>query len=228
MANTNESFIDEVAEAVRRDRINLWLRRWGWILGLLVLAIVVGAGAWEWRTSRADAAAEARGDALLGALEIRTPADRLAALQALPKEGGTGVLTDLLIAGDQQAAGDPAAAAQTLAALGADGAASPLYRDLAAFKALLAQGASADPAGYEALAAPGAPFRLLALEQMALLDLGKGDRDAAVARLQSIREDADVQPSQRGRVEALLTALGAPPADEPAAPAAPAPAPTGE
>jgi hypothetical protein len=87
----------------------------------------------------------------------------------------------------------------------------PLYRDLAALKAQMALGEAADRAALEALAAPGAPFRLLALEQAALLDLGQDRRDDAIATLGSIREDAEVTPTQRSRVEALLTALGAPP-----------------
>ncbi|WP_210527473.1 tetratricopeptide repeat protein [Rubellimicrobium arenae] len=226
MANTNESFIDEVSEAVRRDRINLWFRRWGWLAALLVLAIVGGAGWMEWQRSRTEAAAQFRGDAILTALETSEPGDRLAALSELPHQGDQGVVTALLLASEQQAAGDAEAAAATLNAVAADGTVPPLYRDLASLKALIAQGDSADPAALEALAAPGAPFRLLALEQLALVQLDQDQRDAAIANLQTIREDAGVTSTQLGRVEALLTALGVPPED--AAPAAELPAPTGE
>lgn len=227
MANTNESFIDEVAEAVRRDRINLWFRRWGWIIGVLVVAIVGIAAAIEWHQSQAEAAAEFRGEAILTALETENAEDRLAALTELPAAGEEGVVAALLLAAEQQQAGDPAAAVTTLQAVAANAAVQPLYRDLAALKALMIQGAEADPAAFEALAAPGAPFALLAREQLALLDLQAGREEEAVARLQAIREDAEVGPAQQGRVESLLIALGYPPTEEPAE-AAEVPAPVGE
>lgn len=225
VANTNDSFIDEVAEAVRRDRINLWFRRWGWLLGLVV-ALIVGAAAWtEWRESRREAAAELRGEAILTAAEARDPGERLAALSELPRQGDEGVVAALLLAAEQSSAGDAEAAAATLNAVASDGQVPPLYRDLAALKAQMALGANADRAALESLAAPGAPFRLLALEQIALLDLSQDRRDEAIATLQTIREDAEVTAAQRGRVESLLTALGVPVEE---APAAEAPAPAGE
>lgn len=208
MANTNDSFIDEVAEAVRRERLNLWFRRWGWVLGLIVL-LIVGAAAWtEWQETRTQAAAEARGEGILSAVEAQSAEDRLAGLSALPRTGDEGAVAALLLAAEQSQNGDAAAAAETLNAVAADGGVPPLYRDLAALKAQMALGADADRAALEALAAPGAPFRLLAEEQLALLDLAQDNRDAAIATLQEIRQDAEVTAAGRGRVEALLTALG--------------------
>jgi hypothetical protein len=228
VANTNESFIDEVAEAVRRDRLNQWFRRWGWLVGVAILAIITAAAVMEWRESRRQADAAFRGDAILSALDIQNAEDRLAALAELPREGEAGAVTALLLAAEQQAAGDLGAAGQTLDSVAADGSVSPLYRDLAAFKSLLVQGPDADPAALEALAAPGGPFRLLALEQLALIDLSAGNRDAAVERLQAITEDAGIAPGQQGRIEALLNALGVPSEEEPADAEAEVPAPTGE
>jgi hypothetical protein len=208
VANTNDSFIDEVAEAVRRERLNLWFRRWGWVLGLLVL-LIVGIAAWtEWRQSREQSAAEARGEAILSAVEAQSAEDRLAGLSALPRAGDEGVVAALLLGAEQSQNGDAPAAAETLNAVASDGSVPPLYRDLAALKAQMALGSNADRAALEALAAPGAPFRLLAQEQIALLDLAQDDRDGAIATLQDIRQDAEVSAATRGRVEALLTALG--------------------
>ena len=210
MANTNDSFIDEVAEALRRDRINLWFRRWGWLLGLAILLIVGAAAFGQWQASRREAAAEARGEAILSALETTDQSERAAALAALPRDGGDDVVAALLVAADQLQANDAESAAETLNAVASDPGVPPLYRDLASLNAQMALGPNADRAALEALAAPGAPFRLLALEQIALLDLGQDRRDDAVATLESIRQDAEVTANQRGRVEALLTALGVP------------------
>ncbi len=227
MTNANESFIDEVTEAVRRERLNLWFRRWGWIIGVIVLAIV-GATAWvEWSRSQTEAAAELRGEAVLTALETQGDAERLAALSELPRDGQEGVVNALLLAAEQQSAGNAEAAVETLTEVANDGSIPPLYRDLATLKLLMAQGDSADPAALESLAAPGAPFRLLALEQLALVHLANDRRDEAISQLRTIREDAAVSSSQLGRVDALLTALGVPP-EEAAAPADEAPVPAGE
>ncbi len=218
MTNANDSFIDEVSEAVRRDRLALWFRRWGWII-LLAVVLIVAAAAWiEWRQSQARAAAELRGEAILATLEIPDGAERLASLAELPRDGAEGVTAALLLAAEQAEAGDAVAAAETLAAVASDEAAPPLWRELAALKAQMALGEAADPAALEALAAPGEPFRLLALEQLAALDLAAGRDAEAAARLRELREDAEVAPGQAQRADALLLALGeAPAAPEPAA-----------
>ena len=50
-----DSFIDEVTEAVRRDRLFAMFRKYGWIGAVLVLG-VVGGSAWiEWSKARAMA-----------------------------------------------------------------------------------------------------------------------------------------------------------------------------
>ncbi|NAZ35573.1 hypothetical protein [Rubellimicrobium sp. CFH 75288] len=208
MANTSDSFIDEVTEAVRRERLHRWFRRWGWLVGLGLLAIVGGAAFLEWRNSRALAEAQARGDALLAALEAPDGAERLAALAALPEHP----VARLLLAAEQAEAGDVAAAAASYDRVAQDATLRPLWRDLAALKAQMVRGAEADPAALEMLAAPGAPFRLLALEQRALWDLRQGDESGAVARLRDLLGEDGIGSAQADRVSALLTALGEPPA----------------
>ena len=60
----------------------------------------------------------------------------------------------------------------------------------------------------EALSVPGAPFALLAQEQLAFMDVAVGDTVAAVAKLNAIAEDAAVTDGLRQRVLTLLVALG--------------------
>ena len=65
-----DSFIDEVTEEVRRDRLFAMFRKYGWI-GILAVVVVVGGAAWnEWQKARAEARAEAFGDALLDAFDL--------------------------------------------------------------------------------------------------------------------------------------------------------------
>ena len=46
MSHDTDSFIDEVTDEVRRDRLYLLMRRYGWI-GVLVIVVIVGGAAWR-------------------------------------------------------------------------------------------------------------------------------------------------------------------------------------
>lgn len=211
MSNT-DSFIDEVAEEVRRDKLYGYLRRYGWIAVALVLLIVGGAAWNEYRNAQARAAAEATGDALLEALNQDDMAARADAIAQIGTDGPGAAVTTLLTAATQQEAGQNDAAAATLAALATNQDVPAEYRDLAAFKSAMLP--SDDAAGrmlaLEQLAQPGQPFRLLALEQIAYAKLADGDRDAAITTLQSIVEDAAVSRGLRDRAQTLMVALGEP------------------
>lgn len=213
-----ESFIEEVSEEVRRDRLYALLKRYGWIAVLLIV-LVVGGAAWsEWSKAKTQAAAEDLGDAMLAALELEDSAARVAALKAIAPEaesaGGQTVL-DFMLAAQQVDSEDPAGAAETLNALAVNSDVLDIYRQIAAFKAL---GLSDDGVTgaekrvqYEALAQPGAPLRLLAMEQIALLDVQDGEIETAIALLQSILDDAEVSAGLQQRASQVIVALGGTP-----------------
>jgi hypothetical protein len=212
VTQTTDSFIDEVTEEVRRDRLYQSFRRYGWI-GALAVLVIVGGAAWnEWRKSSERAAMQAAGDAMLAALEGEDQTTQAAALAGLAGAPGSGPVAALLAAGAAEGAGDRAGAIATLTTLAQDQAASPLIRDLAMFKALVLQGDTLAPAdritALSALTAPGAPFRLLAQEQIALAHLQAGARDEAVTTLQAILQDAELSGGLQTRAQQLLTALG--------------------
>jgi len=75
-----DSFINEVTEEVRRDRLYALMRRYGWIAVLAVIVIVGGASWNEWRKAQSRAVAEAKGDALISALQAESPEARASAL----------------------------------------------------------------------------------------------------------------------------------------------------
>ena len=75
-----DSFIDEVTEEVRRDRLFGLMRRYGWIAVLVVLLVVGGAAYREYSRASQQAAAQALGDALLAALDNPDIAARSTAL----------------------------------------------------------------------------------------------------------------------------------------------------
>lgn len=210
-----DSFIDEVTEEVRRDRLFALMRRYGWIGILAVLLIVGGAALNEWRKARDAAAAQGFGDQVLAAMEAD---DRNAALAAIAAtEGRAGVL-GLLQAANAVDSGDIAAASAALEAMAADATLPASLRDLARLKAVVVAGPTMDPAARDAalaaLATAGAPFRALAMEQQALVHLEAGRPDEAVALARQILAEAGLTAGLRQRATELMVALGADPAAE--------------
>jgi hypothetical protein len=211
VANT-DSFINEVTEEVRRDRLFAALRRWGW-LGVLLVIVLVGGAAWnEWRKAEARAEAEARGDALLGALEASDPMAQAAALEALRSGGPAEPIVALLAAAQAAGSEGEAAAAERLRALSADPAVPQLYRDLAALKAMTLGAGEVPPderiAALEPLSAPGGAFRALALEQIALAHAEAGRPDEAIAIFTALLGAADVSAALQRRAAQMILALG--------------------
>lgn len=213
MSNT-DSFIDEVSEEVRRDKLYAAFRRWGWV-GILAVALIVGGAAWnEWRKAQAAGAAQAAGDALMDALLAEDPVGRAAALAAT---GATDAVSRLLLAGQEVLAADVPAAVATLDALAGDAAQPALYRELARLRSLMLQAGTMPPAdriaALQQLAAPGATFAPLANEQIAMAQIEAGDLTAARAMLDTILADAATPQGLRSRAEALMLALGPDAAD---------------
>ena len=68
MANP-ESFLEEVAEEVRRDRLFKFFKKNGWIIALVVLATLCATIAYEWRKNSEVSTAKSNGDLLTRALE---------------------------------------------------------------------------------------------------------------------------------------------------------------
>ena len=205
-----DSFIDEVTEEVRRDRLYALFRKYGWIGVVAVLAIVGGAGFSEWRKVQAEHRAEAFGDAVLEALDLGAPAERTAALAAVPSDGEQTAILKLLLASDPVE--DRAGALAALDALAADAAQPVSYRDLAVLRRVVIAGADMPVADRRAaldpIAAPGRPYRTLALEQMAYLMVEEGKTDEAIAALTALLTDQEAPAGLRSRAEQMIVALG--------------------
>jgi hypothetical protein len=206
-----DSFIDEVTEELRRDKMMGYLRRYGWVAALGVVLLVGGAAWNEWRKASARASAEAFGDAVLAALENNDSAARVLALDAIATTGAQAGLVQLMRAGELLE-DDRAAALAAFQAAANDTALPEAYRQLAALKRVIAGGADLPLAERESVLAglsqPGQPLRPMALEQTALLQLEQGNRERAIEILTDLLSQSDVSDALRRRVSQLVIALG--------------------
>ncbi len=215
-----DSFIDEVNEELKRDRLFAMMRKYGWIVVVAVIAIV-GFAAWnEWSKSQAEARAQALGDAIIEALEEPDPGLRRATLQSLVDEQeGTGrgageriAILNLLLAADSVERGEIETALPALQEVVRNESLPSSYRQLAQLKRTIL-GAETLPreereATLTELAAPGQAFRPLALEQLALLQIETGDTAGARAQLDALLSEPDLSPDLRRRVAQLIVVLG--------------------
>ncbi len=214
--SNSDSFIEEVTEEVRKDRFYYLLRRYGWVAGVVV-ALIVGGAAWsEYTKAQARAEAEGLGDSILAALAEPEAAERQTLLENIDAgTAGAAAVVAMLTAAEAQQAGDTAAAVGALDRVAVDGEVPEIYRQIAAFKALVLQAEEMDRDSrrqqLEALAAPGAPLSLLAQEQLALMDIEAGETEAALSKLQNIVADANVSTDLQQRALQVIVALGGTP-----------------
>ena len=205
-----DSFIDEVTEEVRRDRLFGLFRRYGWIALVVVLGVVGGTAWTEWQKAQSRDAARAFGDAVLAALDGQDGAARTAALAAVPATGDQAAVLRLMLATDP--AQDRAGTLGALEALATDASLPQTYRDLATLRRVIVAGADLPLADRRALldplAAPGRAFRPLALEQLAYLAAEAGDTAAAITQLRSLSEDQEAPAGLRRRAAQMIVALG--------------------
>jgi len=211
LSNT-DSFIEEVSEEVRRDKLFGYIRRYGWIAVLLVVVLVGGAAYNEYSKAQARAAAQARGDAIQAALGVHDRGERAANLAQLTDADRAAPVVAMLLSAEAQASDDPVTAAAALKSIAEDTSQPALYRDLAALKHIMLTASDTAPAdriaALQSLTAPGGPFRILAEEQIALAEAESGDTDAAIARLKSLIEDTEASRGLRQRATQLIVALG--------------------
>ena len=207
-----DSFIEEVTEEVRRDRLFGYFRRYGWVAAVLVVLLVGGAAWNEYSKASARTAAEARGDAILEALEAEDSASRAEALTAIEATGSYAPVVAMLLSDEALESDERAVAIDALRGITENDTLPDIYRDLAVLKLAALSASETAPAErvamLEPLAAVGAPFRVFAEEQLALVEIESGDIEAALERLRALTEDSEAGAGLRQRVRILIVALG--------------------
>lgn len=207
-----DSFIDEVAEEVRRDRLFGFFRKYGWIPALIVILIVGGASWNEYRKATREAEAQRLGDAILTAMALDNQEARAGALADVETDGDAAPVLALVTAAAQSQVGDVAAADAALVAVANDATLPLIYQDLAKLKRLYLAGNGLEgderAAIIDDLSAPGGAFRPLAEEQRALMMVEAGDVDSALAIFSDLVSDSESTQQLISRARQMIIVLG--------------------
>ena len=206
---------DEVDEEVRRDQLKkLWDRYSLYIVALAIL-IIAGVGGWRgYQYLEAKKAAEA-GDAFNKAVELSDQnkhAEAETAFTDLAAKAPSGYrMLARFRAAAETANRDPQAAAKLFDELAADRSVGAEQRDLAQIRAA---GLLLDTASYQNMVqrlepstGPGATFRHVARELLALSAWRANDVAATRQWIDMIALDGETPPSVRSRAEALQALL---------------------
>lgn len=214
-----DSFLDEVSEEVKKDRLLAWLNKNSIYIGALLVFIIGGAAVNEYMKHAARSAAEANGDKMVAALEAEETADSVKALDALQDDASDSApLLLFQLAAAHEVDGDTEAAIETLRKVIVNKSGSDAYKDTARLKIAML-GAGIIPQDerlsiLQQLSVPGHPLRSLALEQTGLAMLEDGNTDEALKSFALVLADPNVLPGARQRATQMITILGGAPTDD--------------
>ncbi len=208
--SNNESFIDEVTEEVRRDKLFAMFRKYGWIGVVAVLGIVGGTAWTQWQQTQTENRAQAFGDAVTDALDLGAAEERIAALKDVPTTDEQAGLLGLMLSTDPES--DRAGTLAALNSVAENAQLAPIYRDLAVLRRVIVAGTDMPlterRTALDGIAVAGRPYRALALEQLAILLIEEGKTDDAITALTALLQDQDASTGLRRRAEQMIVALG--------------------
>lgn len=231
MTNETDSFVNEVDESLRQDRVMGFFRKWGLHVLALFAAIIIGAIAWQgWRvysTEQSRNAAEAYSAAQLTARGGDLDAAK-AALEPL-RESGPRVyraMARMEYAAVLQAQGDLEGAVAEFDQA-AEAATDPVMRLSAQMRAAYIAADTSDFAALQTRLTPiiesETRFSYLARELLALEAWEAGENELARDTLENLTLAFDSPEAVRQRAQVALAVLGPAPATSADGAATPAP-----
>lgn len=213
----NESFLREVDENLRRDRMQDFAKTYGkWLIAALVLFLIAVAGWLYWQNRQQEKAAE-QSEELMGIYtDIGTGKTEQAAKRLQPLENSDNdvvrslaLLTEAAVALDRN---DRATALSNYRTLAADEGLPEAYRNLGLIRATALEFDQLKPeeviARLEPLARPGNPWFGTAGELTALAYLKQGQSGRAGRLFAAIAADRQVPETIRNRSIQIAGTLG--------------------
>jgi hypothetical protein len=215
--NDGETFLREVDDELRRERMNQTVARYGWWILAGMVLVLAAIGGFFWYRSYQHDLAEARGESLLNALDSLEAGNRNSAatqIDALAESGSAGYRAAALFARAnlQIAANNVNGAVATLGEIAADESLEEPYRQAALVRQTQLQFDSLPPAQVvqrlSSLARPGQPFFGAAGELVGIAQLRMNRADLAGQLFARIGRDETVPPSIRTRAIQMAGSLG--------------------
>jgi len=215
VANT-DSFIDEVSEEVRNDRMfALWKKYGPYVIAVVVL-IVLAAFAKTYWDRQQEIKKQERSAAYISAVNAETPAESASALEEFANgaDDGYAAMAQLQAAAKFADEGNTDKATELYAKVSENAKLSMSYRDLASIKSVMLTMDTADPADLKSqlssLMNDGAPYATLARELMAMVHMQAGESEDARVIFTELSQNPDISQGIRSRSTALLDILGGP------------------
>ena len=218
MANQDDSFIREVNEELRSDRMKDAWRRYGKVLIAAAVILVVGTAGWRGYEYWQSREAAQSGDVFLTALNEIEAGNLDAAKNTLAEledsgHGSYPVLARLRAATLLSEAGDTAAAISAFSSIGKDRSVPEAIRDAAKLRAgwLLVDTGTYEQvsAEVEQLASAGNPFRFSAREILGLSAYRLKDYARAQEWFEEISSDPQSPRNVLNRAQIMLEVMAA-------------------
>jgi hypothetical protein len=218
MADQNDTFMRELEEELRRERIEKIWREYGtYIIAAVVLVVVVIVG-WEFYVNRRTAAAEATGARYEEALALANDSKAGSAGAEFEKlttdgTGGYPTLARLQLAGALLDQGKTAEALAAYEALAKDGSADPLLGDYAALQAAGMRLGEADFTEMQNRLTPligdESPWHFSAREMLGIAAFKAGNATEARALLTPLLLDQKTPRSIAERAQIVMAEIAA-------------------
>ena len=133
-----DSFLQEVSEELRRDKLYRNIRKYGWVAILLVILIVGGATYREYQKSKAAKAAQFFCTSIINALNEKSVNDRISKLQKINAPGENAkVVIAMLLSAELNGSENLTAEKSDLSSFTDGSSIDAHYRELLDFKILL-------------------------------------------------------------------------------------------
>ena len=240
--NDGDTFVREVDEELRRERVNSFVARFGWAIVAAVVLVIAAIGGYIWWQGRQQEQAAQQGEALLEALQTMETGNRQAAMPAVDQLAqsdvkGYRVAALFARATAQSEAGREADAIATFKSIAENGEFAEPYRQAALVRQTVLEFDRLQPQQIiqrlGPLARPGQPWFGSAGEMVAIAHLRMNRPELAGPLFARIGRDETVPPSIRTRAIQMAGSLGIDampetPAAPGAAPAQPQAAPAPE
>lgn len=227
--NDGETFMREVDEELRKERLNTFVARYGWAIVAGIALLIASIGGFIWWQGRSAEQAAAQGESLLNALDMMESGNRNGAattLNQLAESDDDGYRAAALFAraNNQIAANQMPQAVATLRAIAEDQGLDEVYRQAALVRQTSLEFDSLQPQvviqRLGPLARPGNAWFGTAGEMVGIAHLKMRRPDLAGPLFGQIGRDESVPPSIRTRAIQMAGSLGVNAIDETAAQAA--------